>query len=496
VKTSTEILRDTIPELRARQHFYLLVFAIIVVLFLLLGLGRSAGQAAQPAWSVGAPNLYTEIHKLRSPEAAIGSNFGIALAVDGDTIVVGEYHHDLSVVTDAGAAYVFYRNQGGPGNWGLVKKIVAPDPEAFDHFAGSLDLYEDTLVIGVIEDDDACPTDPNCDSGSAYIYSRNTGGENNWGLVKKLAASNSEMGDYFGSDVAIDQDTIAVGAKLRGIGANEKQGNVYIFERNQGGAGNWGETKIISDTLGGPFDRFGTSLSLDGDTLAVGAQTFVNAGVTVGAAYVFERDLGGAGNWGQVLRILPFDNQEAGSFGIDVSLDVDLMLVGAPDHSGLGLQQGAAYLYGRNQGGPESWGLVRQFFANDGLAGDRFGYRVAVAGSRIVISALHAEGSGTAYIYDQDSGGAGSWDLFQEIRASDAFANDSFGSAVDFNGQTIAIGAEFDDDACPIDPACNSGSAYLFEEPASGTPTSTPSASPTATPVFSESIYLPVINRP
>ena len=85
------------------------------------------------------------------------------------------------------------------------------------------------MVVGADMDDDACPSDPDCNSGSAYVFARNQGGANNWGDVKKLTASDAAAGDRFGVLVAISGDTIVVGAYRDDTAAFIDAGSAYVF---------------------------------------------------------------------------------------------------------------------------------------------------------------------------------------------------------------------------------------------------------------------------
>ncbi len=444
-----------------------LSFVAVAVAFTLLGSVRPDGARAAYAdvWhQPGAgPSLFTEVKKVAASGAVAGNNFGVSVAAHGDTVVVGEYHYSLGA-THSGAAYVFRRDQGGPGNWGLVRRLLPSDPGAYDHFGRDVAIHGDTIVIGAMEADDACTGNVDCDSGAAYLFERDEGGPANWGQVRKLNASNAALGDYFGIAVGIDTDTVVIGAQLKDYGSSANQGAAYIFERNQGGSGMWGQTKIISDTLGALNDRFGSSVAISADTLAVGALTCDKGGLRSGCALVFERDQGGSGNWGVTARLFPDDGLNGGYFGSDVDIDQDLLAVGAPGHFGSLEDQGAVYLYGRNQGTPGSWGLVGQLLAADPGSGANFGDAVAIEGDTLLAGAPGTPEGGAVYAFYRDQGGLSSWGQLQKLSASDAFAGDGFGSAAALFGITAVVGAPFDDDACPINPSCNAGSAYLFQQ--------------------------------
>src|SRR4029077_159562 len=100
-------------------------------------------------------------------------------------------------------------------------------------------------------------------TGAAYIFERNQGGAENWGQVQELTASDAVQGDQFGSQVTIDGDTVAIGAGLK----NSSTGAAYIFERNQGGAENWGQVKELTASDAAQNDLFANELNLNDDTL-------------------------------------------------------------------------------------------------------------------------------------------------------------------------------------------------------------------------------------
>ena len=153
--------------------------------------------------------------------------------------------------------------------------------------------------------------------------------------VKILLASQSQAGCCFGVGfglaTAISDDTAVVGAFNESTGDNEL-GAAYVFERNQGGSDNWGEFKKLVASDGVAADRFGFIVAIDGDTIVVGRQT----GVGEGGAYVFGRDEGGADNWGEVKKLTSLDLAASQKFGWSVAISRDTVAVGAPHHDGEG----------------------------------------------------------------------------------------------------------------------------------------------------------------
>jgi hypothetical protein len=339
------------------------------------------------------------------------SFFGAAVAIEGDTAFVGAgLYSGPAGQNQAGVVYLYERDQGGPNSWGVVTRIVPSQVAQFDRFGDALGLSGDTLVVGAYLDSHTQPT-----AGSAYVFERNQGGPNAWGEVTQLIASDAATSDYFGAAVAISGDTVVIGARFDDNQGGINAGSVYVFERDLGGPGAWGQAAKLTASDGAADDQFGGthSLGIDGDTVVVGAWRDDNiAGVNVGAAYVFQRDQGGPGAWGEVVKLAPSAAADGDRVGFGVAVSNDTAFVGAPnaDHSAQ-TNAGAIYLFDRNQGGTNAWGQVARLTASD--AGDDafFGGSVAVGGGTVAVGAYRDDHSGlvdpgSVYILSVSSGSA------------------------------------------------------------------------------------------
>jgi hypothetical protein len=257
------------------------------------------------------------VARLSDGDGQFEDYFGWALAIDGDWIAVGAAGEDGGPgdpLVDAGAVYLFERNQGGANNWGQVVKIISDDAQAGDYFGRSVAMEGDTLVVGAIYEAGG-PGDPVPNAGAVYIFERNQGGSNNWGQVKKLSAGDMQEDDYFGRKIDISGDTVVASSNNEDGGPGDptpNAGAAYIFERNLGGANNWGQVKKLTAGDGQMNDFFGWA-AIDGDTIAIGAPGEDGGpGDPIsgaGAVYIFERNMGGAGNWGEVKKITASDAQ-------------------------------------------------------------------------------------------------------------------------------------------------------------------------------------------
>ncbi len=399
-----------------------------------------------------------QVTKLTAIDAATQDEFGHAVAVSGDLAVVGAPLDDDNG-GDSGAAYVFARNQDGADLWGQVAKLTPLDGSAAELFGYSVAISGDAVVVGAPFDDDACPLDILCNSGSAYLFKRNEGGRDAWGEVEKLNASDMGGGDEFGFAVAIDNDTVVVGAHFDDDAA-AGSGSAYVFERNEGGPDNWGEVEKLTALDGSAGDELGYSVAISGDRIAAGAPQGDATSSDVGTVYLFERNEGGIDAWGQVFEIAASDGAAGDEFGHSVSLYNDELAVGAARDADAGTDSGSAYVFERNQGGDDNWGQVQKLTASDAAAGDEFGWFVTIGGDAVAVGAHLADNDpdeGAVYIFERHEGGAGAWGEVQKLVAPDGATDDRFGFAGCLTPQFLLVGSPGDDD-----DGDSSGSAHVF----------------------------------
>ena len=190
------------------------------------------------------------------------------------------------------------------------------------------------------------------------------------------------------------------------VGASEEdpndvdQGSAYVFERNAGGANQWGEVTRLRAGDGARFDRFGTSAAISGDTIVVGATGDDDAGSGAGTAFVFDRQ---DGQWGETAKLIAADGSDRARFGAVVSIDGDTIIVGAPEEDEKGNDAGAVYIFQRDTEGEGEWLEEDKLTAGDAAEEDQFGATVAVGGKFVVSGAFRkdvlGESSGTAYLF-------------------------------------------------------------------------------------------------
>ena len=421
--------------------------------------------------------------KIVASDRASSDSFGYSVSIDGDTAIVGarSEDHDASggaPQSNAGSAYIFTRTGGV---WSQQAKLVASDRSAHDSFGYSVSIDGDTAIVGAYFDANGVgSSDSKVAAGSAYVFTR-TGDA--WSQQAKLVASDRDFSDFFGHSVSVDGDTAVVGAYTEGHDVNggefkSNAGSAYIFTRT---GGVWSQQAKIVASDRASSDSFGTSVSIDGDTVVVGASSKdVQRGGTpqsnAGSAYIFTRT---GGVWSQQAKIVASDISANDSFGNAVSVDGDTAIVGArsEDHDASGgasqSNAGSVYIFTRTGG---VWSQQAKLVASDRSANDSFGYSVSVDGSAVIVGARSEDhnvngdasqrDAGSAYVFTR-TGDA--WGQRLKIVASDRASSDNFGNSVSIDEGTAIVGALSEDhDVSGGAPQSNAGSAYIFTFPTNG----------------------------
>ena len=407
----------------------------------------SALQAAMP------DDLGQEAY-LKTATNNTGDNFGWSVAVSGNTVVVGVLGEDSgatgvngdqsgSTASDAGAAYVFVHDGT---TWTQQAYLKASNTGANDSFGWSVAIADDTVVVGAYGEDSGATgvngnqsdnTAPN--AGAAYVFVRDG---TTWSQQAYLKASNTDAYDNFGLSVAIAGDTVVVGANGEDSGATGVNGNqsdnasdgpgaAYVFVRD---GATWSQQAYLKASNTDARDFFGRTVAVWGDTVAVGAYaedsraTGVNgdqsdnSAAYAGAVYVFVRD-GTA--WAQQAYLKASNTNANDSFGESVAVWRNTVVVGAS-----GEDSGATGVNG-NQ--------------SDNTASD----------------------AGAAYVFVRDGA---SWSQQAYLKASNTDPLDVFGASVAVSGNTIVVGANWEDSAATgVDgdgsdnTASDAGAAYVFE---------------------------------
>lgn len=429
-----------------------------------------ASLATAPASEAPHPGGGEELAEqaiLRASDAQETDIFGHSVAISGDLAVVGARDEDGGAddpLPEAGAAYVFRRDETDPSDWVQVARLAAADAQADDWFGYSVAIAGDTVLVGAPREDGG-PEDPLGNAGAAYVFQPLEGF--GWTQIRKLTASDARGGSNLGWSVAIQGDTAVVGAQDDGIGA-ALVGAAYVFGRDEGGPSDWGEVEKLTASDGQHDDNFGFSVGISGETVVVGAPDEDggpgNPADAAGAAYVFELLV--ATGWQEVRKLIATDPVVGADLGSSVAISGDSAVVGAGSaDSGAG----AAYFFERDEGGTNNWGEAARFAASEGETGGlgSFG-SAAISGDTAIVGARLEDGgpgdplqdSGAAYVFRRRGD---NWTEVDKVTASDAQAGDRFGYSVGISGHAAIVGA-IGESGGPGDPLLAAGAAYVMRE--------------------------------
>ena len=257
--------------------------------------------------------------------------FGNAVAVQGDTAIVGAYLDDFLTNVNQGSAYVFVRSGT---TWTLQQHLLAADGAAVDEFGSSVALDGETAVVGAWSD----TVGANIQQGSAYVFVRSG---TTWAQQAKLDAADGQAQDFFGVSIAISGDTVIAGSDWHDVGANTNQGAAYVFVRS---GTTWSQQQQLTAGDGAMNDEFGHSVAVIGDSAVVGAwMDDVAAAIDEGSAYVFTRS---GTIWTQQQQVNAADGSAGDQFGTSVALGANTLIAGAwADDVGANADQGTASVF-------------------------------------------------------------------------------------------------------------------------------------------------------
>ena len=351
---------------------------------------------------------------LTDPSGAAAEQFGAALAFDGNTAVVGAPKKTVDGTTEQGAAFVFVRSGS---SWIQQAMLAADDGAASDLFGAAVDIEGDTLVVGA---------PGHGGLGAVCVFVRS-------GTTWTQQADIPGFGFTFGSAVAVSNGTLVVGAKTEPNGPPNAwpTGAAYVFSYN---GTTWTQQARLLASDGGANDLFGAAVDVrsDGIVVVVGAPGN-QAGA--GAAYTF---LSLGTPWTQDGKMVASDAAAGDAFGTSLAMDGSTIAAGAPGHTG----QGAVYVFLGWQQLVELTGA--QGAAGDmiGASVDLVdtGIMDDPPSASTVVAGAPGHGEGCAFIFNTGTYSMTGWNEQPIVTASDGVVGDAFGSSVAIAGPTLLVG--------------------------------------------------------
>ncbi|QDT27728.1 Calx-beta domain protein [Gimesia panareensis] len=368
--------------------------------------------------------------------------FGMDIAVDGDTLISGARGWD-DIHPGDGGAFIYVRNdQGTPeyagdDTWDYQATLLQPDADGIsDYFGWSVGISGDTAVVGAFFGDGSADN-----MGAVYVYTRSNG---IWTFQQKLTVADSVDNGQFGDTIAIEGDTIVVSNTAE----DEYTGSAYVFSRENGV---WSETAKLTADSPEVGARFGDSIDIENSMIVIGARYASAPYTKSGAAYIFTEQ---AGTWTLSQKLTDPVPTYSGLFGNSVSLEGNLLLIGAAS------TVGEAILFQRD---PSSgtWNPIQTLTASDAAPSSYFGAVVEIHNQQIFISSAFdptgADNSGAVYRFTQDNM---TWVEQQKISSAGTESGDDFGRVTAVTDGAILISARLDDDVY-----FNTGSIYVYGLP-------------------------------
>ena len=357
-------------------------------------------------------------------------DFGSAVDIDGNTAAVAAVGSRFSPFPNG--AVCVYAREGA--NWSLEQCVTDTDnvPDSDDGYGFSIALSGNTLVVGAMADNTN-----GLIAGAAYVYVRDG---HTWTLQQKLYPTDPADLAQFGVAVDIVGDTIVAGAH-GDDDSGYQTGAAYVFRRNGTVWTQQQKLKAADEEAG---SAFGLSVSLSGQTIAVGAPTESSPeALFSGAVYVFVNN-GTA--WQQQAKIKANNTMENQQLGFTVSVSGNTIvaaapgeIIGAPSVEAQNVRsKGAVYIFDRSG---TSWDHQKRLSDRDTNRTGGFGTRAAIDGDTIIVGDqtydAGARFTGAVYVYERNGGG---WSLKHTLTANDAQFLQVMGNAIAISGDTVIAG--------------------------------------------------------
>jgi hypothetical protein len=343
--------------------------------------------------------------------------------------------------------------------------ITADDGREGDLLGIHVAIDGDTMVLGSLHG--VAGSAP----GTAYVFQRPAGA--GWGAARRVAelTLTAPAGGEV-SSVAISGDTIAVGDKFHTVGTHQSEGAVAVYVEPPAGWHDAQETAVLTASDGAASDELGADVAIDGDTIVAGSLHRNVGGADRAAAYVFVKPAGSWFNITQTARLTPSDGATRPFQSGAVGISGDTVVVGDGNRLlGAAQRAGDVNVYTKPAAGWADEHESVELAATEAAADDVFGSSVAISGDTVAAGApgrrVDGVQTGAAFVFVKPATGwhaAGGLIRGAELTASDGAAAASLGEDVSVSGDTVVAGAPFH----KVGGSKSQGAAYVFTKPAPG----------------------------
>ena len=390
-------------------------------------------MTVDPTWS--------QTQELTAIDGVSNNYLGATVAMSGTTAMVSAFHRTVGSNANQGTVYIFSESGGA---WSQSAELTASDGASGDLFGEGIALSGSVALVG------APGKNVSGNAGEGVVYEFNKSGSS-WTQAAEFTDTGGAANDNFGAALALWGSTLIVDAATKTVSGHSGQGAAFVFTES---GGSWSQSAELTASDGAAGDEFGaTSVAIAGSTVVVGARTHTVSGHSYqGTAYVFS---GGGSSWSQTAELTSSDGVANDFFGTAVATSGSTVMVGAPDHTVSGHEEGTVYVYNTSGG---SWVLTSEL-TSPSSGGLLFGNALALSGPTVVIGDVGEDVGGTiqgaAYLFTL---GGTSWTEAAELTASDGASGDELGYGVALSASGVVAGAPFH--TLGVYP--DQGAAYLY----------------------------------
>jgi cysteine-rich repeat protein len=421
----------------------------------------------------------------------VDDRFGAAVAIEGDTLVIGAPDHRRTENNPIGRVSIYYRDASN--RWELQKNIISPNPNSENDllFGSAVALSGDSLLVGA-------PGYSNA-SGGVFVFSRDEDGADNWGFVITQRPNIRRDNANFGASLAVDGDILIVGEPGGEANGGQRTGLIHVLKGPTVWSNAFGMTTLTRDPNATNQPRFGASVDIAADIVVVGEpyaldtamqptgrvsvykytdgvglalldtidavetaanQSFgarvsidpstrtigvaapdVSIDTVPGAVHLFHEQVTEDWSFGSSLSV---QNSKAGFFARDVALDNKRILVGAAAPASADLRTGSLYGFTLDPNMINTWNATTTILGNDPtLEGVRQGSAVALAGDLLAVTSMPEEPSTippSVSIYERDATDPTKWVRARKFLES-SFTGTGYGKQVALSGDFVFVSA-------------------------------------------------------